>query len=65
MRYLVSGYCLVPVKAETVVDADTPAQAMKIAKARFKEDPRSLLVPGTQDEASACDWQPSTEAHTD
>jgi hypothetical protein len=65
MKYLVSGYCVVPVKAEMVVDANTSAQAMKIAKARFKEDPRSLLVPGTQDEASACDWQPSTDAYTD
>jgi len=64
MKYLVSGFCLVPLKAETVVDADTPEQALKIAKARWNEDPCSLIVPGTDDEGSACDWRPSAEAHT-
>lgn len=54
-------YCMVPMKAETVVDADTPEQALKIAEARRLLDARSLIVPGTDDEGSACDWQPSVE----
>lgn len=61
MRYLVSGYCLVPMKAEIEVEADTPAQAMKIAKAEWKRDRRSLIVPGSDDERSACDWRPTAE----
>jgi hypothetical protein len=64
MRYLVSGYCLVPVKAEIEVEADTPAQAMKLAKAEWKRDHRSLLVPGSDDEGSACDWHPTVEPQT-
>lgn len=64
MRYLVSGYCLVPMKAETVVDAETPEQALKIAKAQWKGNHRSMLVPGSDDEGSACDWRPSAEAIT-
>jgi len=64
MRYLVSGYCLVPVKAEIEVEADTPAQAMKMAKTEWKRDHRSLLVPGSDDEGSACDWRPTVELQT-
>lgn len=63
MKYLVSGYCMVPMKAETMVDAETPEQALKIAKALWKKNPRSLIVPGTDDEGAACDWRPLAEAH--
>jgi hypothetical protein len=65
MKYLVSGYCLVPVKAETVVDAKTPAQALKIAKARWKQGPSMLIVPGTDDESSAGDWRPTAKPQAD
>ena len=65
MKYLVSGYCMVPMKAETMVDAETPEQALKIAKALWKKNPRSLIVPGTDDEGAACDWRPFAEAHED
>ncbi len=61
MKYLVSGYCLVPMKAEIMVEADTPAQAMKVAKAEWKRDPRALLVAGSDDEGAACDWRPTAE----
>ena len=50
MGYLVSDYCLVPMKAEIEVEVDTPVQAMKIAKAEWKRDPRCLLVSGSDDE---------------
>lgn len=61
MRYLVSGYCLVPMKAEIEVEAESPAQAMKIAKAEWKRDHHSILVPGSDDQSSACDWRPTAE----
>jgi hypothetical protein len=61
MKFLVSGYCLVPMKAEIEVEADTSAQAMKIAKAEWKRDHRSLLVSNSGDEGSACDWRPTVE----
>ena len=61
MGYLVSDYCLVPMKAEIEVEVDTPVQAMKIAKAEWKRDPRCLLVSGSDDEGSACDWRPTAE----
>ena len=56
---------MVPMKAETMVDAETPEQALKIAKALWKKNPRSLIVPGTDDEGAACDWRPLAEAHED
>ena len=61
MKYLVSGYCLVPTKAEVEVDAETPEQAVKLAKAKWKQDRRTLIVPGSDDESSACDWRPTAE----
>lgn len=61
MKYLVSGYCLVPMKAEIEVEAETPAQAMKIAKSEWKRDHCSMLVPGSDDQGSACDWRPTAE----
>jgi hypothetical protein len=65
MRYLVSGYCMVPMKAEAVVEAETPEQALKTAKARWKEDPRSLIVSGSDDEGAACDWRPSVQSESE
>lgn len=65
MRYLVSGYCLVPMKAEVEVDAETPEQALKVAKAKWKKDRRSLIVQGSDDESSACDWRPAAEPQVD
>lgn len=65
MRYLVSGYCLVPMKAEVEVDAETPEQALVMAKAKWEQDPRRLIVPGTDDESSACDWCPAAEPQAD
>lgn len=62
MKYLVSGYWLVPMIAEIVIEADTPAQAMKMAKAEWAQDRRRLLVPGSDDEGSACDWRPTAGA---
>ena len=62
MKYLVSGYCLVPVKAEVHIDAETPEQALKIAKAKWAQDRRSLIVPGSDDENAACDWRPTVES---
>lgn len=58
-RYLVSGYCLVPVKAEIEVDAQSPEQAIWLAMEKMRQDPRSLIVPGTADEGAACEWQPT------
>lgn len=62
MRYLVSGYCMVAMKAETVVEADTPAQALKIAKLQWKQNKHALIVAGSDDETSADDWRPTAEA---
>lgn len=64
MRYLVSGYCVAPMKSEIEAKADTPAQAIEITKAEWKQDHRSLLVPGSDDEGSACDWRPTVEPQT-
>lgn len=65
MKYLVSGYCLVPMRAEVEVDAETPEQALRVATAKWEQDPRSLIVPGTEDESSACDWQPTAQSQAD
>lgn len=59
IKYLVSGYCMVPMLAEIEVEADIPAQAMKIAKAEWTRDHRTLLVSGSEDEGSASDWRPT------
>ncbi|WP_323144897.1 hypothetical protein [Massilia phyllosphaerae] len=61
MKYLVSGYCLVPMKAEIEVEADSPAHATKVAKAEWKRDHRRLLVSNSADEGSACEWRPTAE----
>lgn len=65
MRYLVSGICMVPMQAETVVDAASPEQALKIAKDQWKQDHRRLIVSGSADEAAAYDWRPTAEPSTD
>lgn len=62
MKYLVSGYCLVPMKAEIEVEAETAA--MTIAKAEWKRNHRSILVPSSDDQGSACDWRPPAEPQT-
>jgi hypothetical protein len=64
-KYLVSGYCVVPAKAELEVEADTPAEAVRIARAEWRRDHRSLLVPNSADEGSAFDWQPTAELQAD
>lgn len=61
MKFVVSGHCLVPMLAEVTIEAETPEQAMAIAKARFEKDPRALIAAGTLDESAAFDWQPTVE----
>lgn len=50
-----------PMKAEIVVEAATPDDAISLAKLYWQDGPRALLVPGSEDEGAACDWQPSAE----
>ena len=48
-------------KAETIVEAESPEQALAIANAQWKRGPRTLIVPGTDEEGSACEWRPTAE----
>lgn len=63
-RYLVSGYCMVPMKAAIEVDAESPEQALELAKEQWKRGAKRLIVPGTDDEGAACDWRPTAELQT-
>lgn len=58
MKFHVKGICLVPMYAETTVDAATPAEALAKAQAEFKRNPRELLISNSADDSAAHDWQP-------
>ena len=61
MKFVVSGHCLVPMRAEATIEAETPEQAIAIAKAQFEKNPRALIAAGTMDESAAFDWEPTAE----
>jgi hypothetical protein len=58
MKFVVSGICMVPVKAEITVDADSPEHALELAQAAFNRSARDLIIAGSSDESAAHDWQP-------
>lgn len=58
MRWLVNGICMVPMQAQTFVEAETAERAMELAQAQFKTRPDALLVSGSADENAAWDWRP-------
>lgn len=61
MKYVVSGYCLVPMQAQVTVEANSVEQALAEARKRWDDSPRSLILAGTVDESAAFDWQPTAE----
>ena len=61
MRYRVHGSCFVPMEAEVVLEAESPEQALALAHAQFKADPRLLIGSNIADEGAAFDWQPTAE----
>lgn len=58
MKFHVKGICLVPMYAETTVDAATPNEALAKGQAEFKRNVRELLTSNSADDSAAHDWQP-------
>lgn len=56
--YKVTGYCLVPNKVEIVVNARDADHAKQLAKHKFKESPRAVIVGNSQDDSAAFDFEP-------
>lgn len=60
-KWRVHGYALCPVEAETTVEADSPEEALSIARQQWASDKRSLIVHNSSDEGAAEDWDPIAE----
>jgi hypothetical protein len=65
MKYLVSGYCFVPVRARMVVRASSPEAAIRVAKRRFKKNKSRYIQNGSEDENAAHGWEPFAEETND
>lgn len=59
--WLVSGYALIPVKAEVLIDAADEQQAIQKARQAWTEDKGRLLVSKSEDLACAFEWLPHAE----
>ncbi len=58
MKFKIRGYCLIPMIAETVVEAMDKETALVIAQQRFRSRPIDLIELRSEDLSSAHDWQP-------
>lgn len=61
MKFRVHGYAMIPVTAETTVEANSPEEAIEIAQRDFERDKIGLLVQNSEDYNAAFDWRPSAE----
>lgn len=62
-QWRVHGFALMPVGAVAYVEAATEAEALEKARAMWKADKTSLIIPGSSDESAAYDWEPSADPH--
>ena len=60
-RYAVHGFCMVPMAASIEVDATSEKDAIIKARAEWNKDKRGMLISGSEDEGSACEWEPDAQ----
>lgn len=61
VQWRVAGFALIPVGAVAYVEAATAEEALLKAQAEWARDKRSLLVPNSEDDSAAFNWQPTAE----
>ena len=63
VKWTVTGYAMVPIEVEMVVEAATKEEAEANALKAFKADPNrsKFVVPNSSDETAAHDWRPHAE----